>query len=139
MASAPVCARAAEPGAIASRQAKPTMPLTRGFNDAERAQIKVMAAPSRLAPLDAKRRSPVLCVELFHHFDSHGNGARSWCAVSDTCYDCRAVRLPSPRLRGEGNIHRARTKLGPVRGRFHELRLAARPPHPDLLSRSPIY
>jgi hypothetical protein len=38
------------------------------------------------------------------------------------------------RLRGEGNMHRAKPKLGPVRGRFRRLRLAETPPHPDLLA-----
>jgi hypothetical protein len=37
------------------------------------------------------------------------------------------------RVRGEGQVHRARSELGTVRGRSPTLRLAARPPHPDLL------
>jgi len=56
------------------------------------------------------------------------------CAVSNTCYDCRAPRRTSPRLRGEGHTARRKTtEFGLVRGRFHKLRLAVRPPHPDLL------
>jgi hypothetical protein len=41
--------------------------------------------------------------------------------------------FPRPAYGERAKRAERKQKLGPVRGRFHRLRLAARPPHPDLL------
>src|ERR1700693_1729325 len=53
--------------------------------------------------------------------------------LSDSCWDCRQYSFPRPACRERATRAERKPDLGPVRGRFHELRLAERPPHPDLL------
>ena len=63
-------------------------------------------------------------------------GAEAHAAVAQALPSPATTTLLAPRAGRGPHGKEANPNLGLVRGRFHKLRLAARPPHPDLLSRA---
>src|SRR5260370_25429809 len=85
---------------------------------------QILVAPRRVAPNKNPARSPARA-----HFVSVNFTNALICAIvssrPQTFLAPLAGRGPRPASENQ--------KLGSVRGRFHKLRLAAAPPHPDLL------